>query len=450
VTAWLWDEDVRTEGWFWLLDDDEPFYGSMRHTAPDGPRFHFVGRERLKIIPWPRTEEPEPRTLHGTTLEGTALTVNGFLPTHAAWSGSGGSDVDGVAESVVRGAHIAQDAAVEVTALVATLHRLPELLTGTQIEPGLLDPRRDSGTPSPKGDHLGVTLDDGVELLLHAGTQVSGTWQQQTSTVEATVQITVAEPQPTNQVERAYVDGMLELVGFATRRSSRVRSLAFHTPERAFTVLRKPWPQPDLRERELYSIALNLAEVDDAVELIRSWFSLRTQVGPVWSLFFTTVDDPHLLLENRFLNLMAFAEGYHRALRDRPPLTADQEKAAKAAIKDALPDRTVRKVFNDAMLHANTQPQGDRIDELVKEAVAALGFWQVDAETFRREAVQTRNWMTHWGNRTRHVADDPARLLKCTRQLELVLYVALLRDLHLPDKETKQVVGRGWRFEGLP
>lgn len=59
-------------------------------------------------------------------------------------------------------------------------------------------------------------------------------------------------------------------------------------------------------------------------QVLTNWFKLRARVEGVWPSFFSgSAGD---MLESRFLTLMAFAEGYHRAGRDCPPLTEAQER----------------------------------------------------------------------------------------------------------------------------
>lgn len=451
MTAWLWDQNVELEGWFWRPDSEHRFYGRMDHTPQDGSRFHFVDSGPFD----PQTREPPlpaGATLHGEALGGTPLTILEFFPATWSWFGTIHSEVNGFATSVLKGRHLDPNVPIEAAGFGASLHRLAELLTGGQVDGGILNPRAADESGLFRGDHIGATLDGDVQLLLHAGEQTTGGRARRTSTVEATVQVTVPEPWQTGRLERTYLDGLRELVGFATRQPSHGRSLGFHPVEglEGLTVLRQPWPLPDPRQRDVDALALNLAQIGDPAALLASWFSLRARVGAVWSLFFTTLDDPHALLENRFLNLMAFAEGYHRVLRDKPPLTDEEDTVAKQAIRDAIAEPHVRRVYNDALRHANTQTQGERIDELIQDARTALDGWELDSETVRREVVHTRNWMTHWGEKTPHVIEDPHQLAVRVRQLELVLYVALLHDLGLEIDEIRATIGSGWRLEGLP
>jgi hypothetical protein len=78
------------------------------------------------------------------------------------------------------------------------------------------------------------------------------------------------------------------------------------------------------------------------------------------------------------------------------------------------------------------------------------GSWDFDVAESCRAMVDTRNWMTHWSSRTEHVADEPTAVSRFCRQLELMLYMAILRDLELEEDEIVEAVGHGWVLEHLP
>lgn len=254
-------------------------------------------------------------------------------------------------------------------------------------------------------------------------------------------------------IERDYVSVLQDLTLFATRRQSYVTGLtAYAGAERSGSVevIRQPHPRP--REtKQVYALALNLAEHGAPAELISAWYGLRRRIGPVWDVFFAAVDRPESLLEDRLLGLLTFAEGYHRALHDSLPLTRKQEKAATKAIKAALEDEDIRLVYKAAIAHANSQTQRERLDFLTGRALDVVGeWWYVDREVFANRLIHTRNWLVHWGKRGAHVVEDTAGMVELVRGLILVLYVNVLLDLGLCADAAAGVIGSGWRLEGPP
>jgi hypothetical protein len=197
-----------------------------------------------------------------------------------------------------------------------------------------------------------------------------------------------------DELERDYLLPLRDLVNFATRRQSYVLSLSVDPDiqnRRTASVIRAPIPRPRAAP-EVYALALNLSSQADPAALIAKWFELRRRVGAVWSLFFTALGNAESL-EDRFLGLLSFAEGFDRALRpDAAPLSEEEEKEAKAAIRKALPDRRVRAVYRAAVNHANAPTLRERLGYLIERSWEALGgSWEVEADLLRDELSDTRN-----------------------------------------------------------
>jgi len=441
------------EGRFWVPGDRHRSYGRVDYDHEHGVRLHLVDTNLTQRTPSAPSGLGPIEVLHGETLGGAPLTVLGVYPTHWTIHGMGptsGDTVDALAEQVLRGAHLQSADDVVATTAACGLLGLKEFLTGGQIDRGPLWPNADRHAPA---DTLAVRVCHGAELLLVASRQHSMSRDSEQSYISASAQWTFDPPRPLPVIERDYVRVLQDLVLFATRRQSYVLTLAAYMGadcRRKVDVIRQPYPRP--REApDVYALALNLAEHEAPADLISAWYSLRRRIGPVWRVFFAALDRPESLLEDRLLGLLAFAEGYQRALHDSRPLTRKQEKGAAKTINAALTDADVRRVYTTAISHANSQTQRQRLDFLTGRALEVLGeWWYVERELFADRLIHTRNWLVHWGKRGKHVVEDEAGMVELVRALIVVLYVNLLRDLGLSGEAAAEVVGSGWRLEGLP
>lgn len=447
------DKPLVIEGRFGLPDDRHRSYGRIEYSHQQGVRVHLVDTNLVSSVG--DLEHPaEVDALHGEALGGEPLSLLNLFPT--GWTSYGvgpraGNVCDGVADVLLRGAHVRSADEVGVGVASSELYGLKDFLIGGAVDRGPLRPAADQ-----KGladDSLAIRLGDGAELILLARRQRGFSRDGERSELRAFGQWTFDPPRPLPSVERDYIGVLQDLVLFSTRRQSYLTSLTVRRApeERArIEVVRQPHPRPR-EERRLYALALNLGQQDEPAAVVSAWFDLRRRLGPVWNLFFAVVDRFESLLEDRLLGLLAFAEGYHRALHDQPPLSPKEEKSARAAIKKALPEKHVRRVYNDAIAHANSQTQRDRLDHLVGRALDVLAdAWDLDAALFVAQLIHTRNWLVHWGTRQRHAVEDSDQLIDLVRRLTVVLYVNLLLDLGLTPDGARQVIGSGWRLEGLP
>lgn len=444
--GWPWNEEWMHEGWFWQPEQSEThFYGRLENRPPEGPTLHLVDTNLFA-----GGEPPEPaEVLFGQTLSGVPLSVHGFYPTHWSAAIAGGSNtLDGFPETLIAGGRPASPAQLMGYGFTARLHGLRETLSGGSIDGGLLSPRAGE---HEQGEQLEFELDKRATLALAVSEERSVSRVREHKEAIAAAHLLLQEPMTLAELERSYLEPLCDFVTFATRRACYVQSLRLPASRdgiEALHVVRTPYPRPDARsERDVYSLTLNLALLPAPQETLQAWFALHQRIGPVWQLFFSTLPRVDGLLEDRFLNLVAFAEGYHRALLDQPPLTAEQASAAKRAALKAITDPQARRVYREAFAHANSQTQAQRVSELTGRCLSVLDAWELDAVAFTSEVKDTRNWFNHWGKRGTSTNDDAHGLSLLVARLEVILYANLMLDLGMTDREVAKAIGSGWRLD---
>ena len=444
--SWPWNEKWIHEGWFWQPSQtDTRFYGRLENIPPDGPTLHLVDTNLFSD-----REPPGPTpTLFGQTLSGVPLSVHEFYPTHWSAAGVGGSNtLDGFPQTLVAGGWSATPEEITGYGFTARLHGLRETLSGGSIDGGLLNPR---AAKHGGGERLETEIDDRVTLVLAVSEERSVSRVREHKEAFAAAHLVLQEPMALAEMEHKYLEPLCDLVAFATRRACYVQSLRLPASREGIEVLhvvRTPYPKPDSRsERDVYSLALNLAHLPVPQETLQAWFALHRRIGPVWQIFFSTLQRVDGLLENRFQNLVAFAEGYHRALHDQPPLTTKQASEGKKVALGAVVDPTTRSVFREALAHANSQTQAQRVDELTRRCLSVLDAWNLDVNTFTREVKDTRNWLNHWGKRGKATRDDGAGLSLLVARVEVILYANLMLDLGMSHSEVAAEIGSGWRLD---
>jgi hypothetical protein len=418
----------------------------------DSPLVPGYGKPPISGIP----------ALHGESLGGEPFTLlDGFL-TNASekfgGGGPGGTVADALFAMLVRGAHVQHVDDVRGDEVVVQVHGLLELLIGGKVGQPLLEVTAEKDSH----DQMAVDLAFGtLTLSAGAGGTFSRTERKHTLGASAVARFDSEHPLP--EIDRLMAP-LRDLVVFATREPAFVATQQLLPPKttppkvvdveryaRALRVVRPPDVEPSVeRTSSYYALWLNPATVPDAPQLLVAWWNLRERLGPVWTLLFGTLQRPNLPLENQLLNLTAFAEGYHRTLHDEPPLSHAEAKAAVAAMLAAVEEDRVRRVFGSALSYANAQTQRKRMRWLAKRAVSVLDAWDLDVSEFCNQIADTRNWLTHWGDRGKHTQED-AGLVRLIARLNLILSVNVLLDLGLDEDVVIEQIGSGIRlWEALP
>jgi hypothetical protein len=338
------------------------------------------------------------------------VTLLDLHPTRWSSRGDGANTIDGVVETVIAGAHLPTLAGVHPHAISITIHGLLETFAGVWPESGMLSVQ---GGPHCRGESADVDLADGIRLEVGVSSQPDLQRGQEIPRQSANAWLHFADPAALAQAESLYVEPLRDFVLFATRRPTYVTSMTIYRDQAlrdGLRLLRSPHPQPtELATRPVDALALNLRDIADPAAMLARWFELRQQVGPVWSLLFSTLQGGGLL-EDRFLGIVAFAEGYHRVLHDDAPLSPELDKQTKTAIMDAIEDKDARRVYRQALAHANSQTLRDRLDRLCERTLETIA-WELDVPNFCAAMVHTRNWMVHWGQRGQQAVEDPAALV---------------------------------------
>jgi hypothetical protein len=445
VTTWPSDEPWQEEGRFWLPDDNDQLrYGHLAFNPARGVIAHIMD---WPLLPFDVSDVP---VMHGESLAGKPFTLIHGLVTHRQDSlggpGPSGGTVDVLFHTLVRGVHVA--APDDVTAGVANVH-IRGLLTlvahgGDGHAMLSVRPERDSR------DHLAIPLPFG-RLLLSAGAQYAIGAGHRAFSLAAQAEFVFARVVKLEDVDEA-VSPLEDLVVFATRRHAFIETLRLFPPESPgpevdfeqiaaeVIVCRAPAITPiSVEDLPTLRMRFNPGRVADPAKLIVEWYALHDRLGPVWALLFDTLARPNVPIQTRVLHLTAFAEGYHRAEHDEPPLPEADAEVARNEIMSAISDPAARAVFGPAIKYANNQSQRGRLHGLTERALSVLDNTTFDVTGFCRQLTDTRNWLTHWGARGNHVQEG-ADLYWLLERLELVIAINIMLDVGLDPSEISPAV----------
>jgi len=147
----------------------------------------------------------------------------------------------------------------------------------------------------------------------------------------------------------------------------------------------------------------------------------------------------------RLLRLTSCAEGYHRALHDDPPFSAEEHDGMVASMLATLPDDdSTRAHYGGRLQHANSQSQRKRIKWLVERAA------EVD-ERLDGQAARLTNRLVGWRNDQTHLDENVIApplddLLLLNAVLTYVLETNFLLDMGI-DENTRYCLAHGYVWD---
>lgn len=393
--------------------------------------------------------------LHGESLWGqqwTLFEVRGQPAQKTPWR-SDHSRTEASAWRLVTGGHFGTEEDIELTTLQLRCHGMREWLTqGRRDRASALHKPDDA--PDDFWGSVRATA-GGVRAVFSVAWVGGGDWYRHHKEANATLQLESDEPLSLSAWLHDWVTPTQDLLLFAMRHPTATISLSGHDARTASSesgpihveVLEAWTTLPTQMWTAYMGRALLPANaVDNPSDLLGRWFTLREELGDAAQLFFATLNDRGLPSVNRLLNVLAFAESYHRRRHNEPPLTAEQHDACRAAMLGALASGKERDVYDSRLQHANAQSQRQRIRWLVKRAATADHRLLDLSKPLVSSLIETRNRLTHFEGDGPWVTTTVFGYSLLAAALEYVLEANLLLDLGLAAGVVAECLaeGHGW------
>jgi hypothetical protein len=301
---------------------------------------------------------------------------------------------------------------------------------------------------------------DGTRIVASCGEhrQIQGPFLESTELLSA-VDITTPEPIGLTEWDRDWISPMQDLLILCTGKPCELEAITAR-----FRVEAPPFMRPALPDRKTIQVTVEVhrrgmaehvtAERDqrmllprhavgpDGGRLIREWFGLYRKIGRAGVFFFATLNERTQWLENQLLNLTSFAESYHARLHDHPRFDPELNRKLTRYLLASIEDPEVREAWREKVAYAPRLTQRERITELFDWAC-----WPVPAlrqfPELAAELVNTRNHLTHFGLKRRHVVED-LELARSVQRLVVVLQANMLTDLGGQQDAVATAIARGY------
>jgi hypothetical protein len=190
-------------------------------------------------------------------------------------------------------------------------------------------------------------------------------------------------------------------------------------------------------------------------EVLSAWFGQHELLEPVFALYFGTLYNPELYLEQRFLAFAQAIETYDR--RRRPKVKERDRKQHKALVMEivAAAPKQERDWLKGKLAWSNDLALAQRLRHILslcKNVTARIvgGDDEDDEEAFVKLVRDTRNYYTHYDPAGKaKAATDPRDLYRLTVQLRAILETIFLRELDFDCTAIEEILTRSRRFEEI-
>lgn len=448
--------------------------GAEEHAPKSGGTLRFSPEEgaRLSILDWYRgfTEPAEAPVIFGRTHHGKNCTLLDAFPHRFNMAIGGGVHTNSTWQSnaFYLGAHIRSADELEVREVEVQMLGLLEWLSQPWARDS--DQLLGLGGTTHGAEHacrqsLNVPVPGGA-LELEVGPVRHRTPQETTYRLAARAEVLLDQSQPWPAVREQFVGPLQDLVTFCHRQDAPVTAMTVYSYpgepaeeplERArqldrskVQVVERTSLHYDLeRKRSYQRMVMPLAALEEkAVEAVASWFELRASLDVAGSVLSGVLSDRFMVLENQLLNLMAFAEGYHRKLHDNPQVERHRHRQIVKAMLGTLENTNEKQIYRQRLGHAYEQTQRVRVVALCESAATYLPPAQDWLELMPRQLVETRNHLTHLSEPSPHVLEGQ-NLIVAVKRFTAVVQLNLLLDLGIDGAVAGEMVRRGYQVDRI-
>jgi hypothetical protein len=247
------------------------------------------------------------------------------------------------------------------------------------------------------------------------------------------------------------VGPLRDFVSLVTDRANQVEEVTFERAEREpFGQLIYVPTTVELPQRTGYSFEFpcTALSLDDRLPVaLCRWFELQSVVGPALDLYFSTVYRPSMHLENRFLNVVAAAEAYHRRM---VPPDAEHVERHRARLDRILSvaDKQDQGWLKWRLRYGYEPSFADRLTELATRASSVLELWIGEASAFAGRVADVRNLLVHQDPGSETARPTGRDLIDLLEDVGLVFLVCLYEDLGFTHAEIREMLRhtRRWQF----
>jgi hypothetical protein len=173
--------------------------------------------------------------------------------------------------------------------------------------------------------------------------------------------------------------------------------------------------------------------------MLRNWFKKGDLLESMLNLYFGTIYNPHLYLENQFLNIVQAIESYHRKTQTNYDLLEDQHNRRIIEILNSVPEK-YKKWLRGKLEFSNEPSLRRRLKDILESCPVSLRQAIGNENKFIDKTTSTRHYLTHFNPNLKNKAAEGEDLMELVVKLRCIIESCLLRESGLSSTAIDQLI----------
>ena len=170
--------------------------------------------------------------------------------------------------------------------------------------------------------------------------------------------------------------------------------------------------------------------------VVKTWFEKESLLEPVSVGYFGPFYSPRMYLEQKFLGYTQALESYHQRVFDGYGIPPDAYSKITPAVMTVVPTE------HSDWFHSKLDYNEPSLRQRLKALLSKAGWIDLGGNAFVDKVVKTRNYNTHHDEELKDEAASGEQLILLTLKLQLLIKIALLREIGLEDGKIETIIKR--------
>ncbi len=198
------------------------------------------------------------------------------------------------------------------------------------------------------------------------------------------------------------------------------------------------------------SMLFNLKNIKDDFDIIiNKWYDKAEVLKPVFNLYFGTLYNSDMYLEQKFSSLIQAIESYHRRTKNNNEIEPEQHGMRINNIIESVDDQ-YKKWLEGKLAYSNEPTLRNRLKELLEECGSLLKLSSSrKKKSFIGKVCDTRNYFTHYDISLSGKAAKGTELLKLCNILKVIIEFNLLLEIGFDNKKAQELLEEKYKHYNI-
>lgn len=189
------------------------------------------------------------------------------------------------------------------------------------------------------------------------------------------------------------------------------------------------------------NMLFSLRNIKDNFELyIRNWFNKKEILTPVFNLYFGTLYNTEMYVEQRFLSLIQALESYHRRSKENNEIDPEQHEKRVNEIIEAVGEQ-YKEWLKERLSYSNEPKLRIRLNDILNECGRAINIeTSRKKKSFINKICDTRNYLTHYDISLTGRAIEGVELARLCNKLKVIIQFYFLIELGFSFEEAERMI----------